>query len=186
MGLTSAVLTAIQTGVIVFLFPLYLSVRGRLGPEVIGIFVSLSVAGRLVALWIGGSVSDRWGRMPVLIPGLVAYALLLASLPVVTHPLGLGAWSLASGAAAGLVAPLPAALVGDRASPESRGVAIGWLRTLTDTGQILGPPLMGALADAVDLAAPFLCGTALLMAAAWLCHRAGPRLARHTHGMAGG
>ncbi|MGH7309838.1 MAG: MFS transporter, partial [Candidatus Rokuibacteriota bacterium] len=71
MGITNAALIAIQTGVIVFLFPLYLSTRGLMSPEVVGLLVSLSVAGRLVALWLGGAVSDRWGRMRALIPGLL-------------------------------------------------------------------------------------------------------------------
>jgi hypothetical protein len=30
---------------------------------------------------------------------------------------------------------------------------------------------MGALADAVDIAAPFLCGAGMLFVVAWLCHR---------------
>jgi MFS family permease len=169
MGATSAVLTAIQTGAVVFLVPLYMVARGKLGPELVGLFVSLSVIGRLATLWIGGSLSDRWGRRSVMIPGLLIYAVVLGSLFFVTHPAALGVWSFASGAAAGFVAPLPAAVVGDLVSPESRGPAIGWLRTMTDTGHILGPPVMGALADAVDLSAPFLLGAALLLAVAGLC-----------------
>jgi hypothetical protein len=51
------------------------------------------------------------------------------------------------------------------------GLAIGWLRTMTDTGQILGPLVMGACADAVDLSAAFHLGAALLLAAAWRCGR---------------
>jgi MFS family permease len=136
-----------------------------------GYLISLSVLGRLLALWLGGSVSDRWGRMPVLIPGLLAYGALLGGLPLVTHPLGLGLWSLAIGGAAGVVAGLPTALIGDRVAPPLQGVAIGWLRTVTDSGHILGSLVMGALADAVDLSTPFLLAAALLMAMAWRCHR---------------
>ena len=112
MGVTSAVLTAIQTGAVVFLVPLYMVDRGKLGPELVGLFVSLSVIGRLATLWIGGSLSDRWGRRSVLIPGLLIYAVVLGSLSFVTHSLALGVWSFVSGAAAGFVAPLPAAVVG--------------------------------------------------------------------------
>lgn len=171
IGLTSAVLTAIQTGILVFLFPLYLVNRGGLGPEAVGLLMSLSVLGRLLALWLGGSVSDRWGRLRVLIPGLLAYAALLGSLTFLTHPVGLGLWSLALGGAAGFVAALPTALIGDLVPPPWQGVAIGWLRTMTDSGQIVGPLVMGALADVVGLSAPFLLGAALLMATAWQCRR---------------
>jgi predicted MFS family arabinose efflux permease len=42
---------------------------------------------------------------------------------------------------------------------------------VTDIGHILGALVMGALVDAVDIAAPFLCGTGMLFVVAWLCHR---------------
>jgi len=146
--------------------------RGGVGPETVGFLVSLNVLGRLLALWLGGSVSDRWGRMRVLIPGLLSYAALLGSLTFLTHPAALGLWSLAIGAAAGFVAALPTALIGDQVPPPLLGVAIGWLRMMTDSGQILGPLVMGALADAVDLSTPFLFGAALLIATAWQCRQA--------------
>jgi DHA1 family multidrug resistance protein-like MFS transporter len=171
MGVTNAVLIAIQTGVLVFLFPLYLANRVGVGPEAVGFFISVSVLGRLLALWFGGSSSDRWGRMRVLIPGLLIYAALLGSLSALKHPVVLGFWSLAIGAAAGLVAPLPTAIIGDQVQPPLQGVAIGWLRMMTDSGQIVGPLAMGALADGVDLSTPFLVGSALLMVAAWQCRR---------------
>ena len=169
MSVTNAALTVVQTGVLVFLFPLYLVTRGGLGPEAVGLLTSLGVFGRLLALWFGGSASDRWGRLRVLIPGLLVYAALLGSVPLLTHPLALGLSSLALGAAAGCVAALPTALVGDRVPPPVAGLAIGWLRTMTDTGQVLGPLVMGACADAAGLSAPFLDGAALLLAAAGWC-----------------
>jgi MFS family permease len=171
MSLTSATLTAIQTGVIVFLFPLYLVQRGGLGPEAVGLLASLSVLGRLVALWFSGSASSRSGRLRALVPGLAAYAVVLGSGPFLTHPVALAAWSVAIGAAAGFVAALPTAIVGDSTSPALHGVAIGWLRTITDSGQIVGPLVMGAAADVMGLPAPFHLGAALLALAAWQCWR---------------
>lgn len=171
MGAINATLIAIQTGVLVFLFPLYLASRGGVGPEAIGLLVSVSVLGRLLALWLGGTVSDRWGRMRVLIPGLLSYAALLGTVTLLTQPVVLGVWSLAIGAAAGFVAAIPTAVIGDQVPPPLQGVAIGWLRMMTDSGQILGPLVMGALADGVDLSAPFLFGAALLTATAWQCRR---------------
>ena len=143
MGAIDAVLTAIQTGVLVFLFPLYLLERGSIGPEAVGLLVSLSVLGRL---------------------------------SLFTHPVVLGVFSFSIGAAAGFVAAVPTALMSDQVPRPLQGVAIGWLRTMTDGGQILGPLVMGALADAVDLSAPFLLGSILLAAAAWRCHRRTPAM----------
>jgi len=171
MGVTNAVLIAIQTGTLLFLFPLYLFRRAGVGPETVGFVVSLSVFGRLVALCLGGGLSDRWGRMRVLTPGLLIYAALLGSMSLLTDPTLLGVWSFAMGAAAGSVAAVPTALMSDQVPPRLQGVAIGWLRTMTDGGQIVGPLLMGFLADAIDLSAPFLFGAVLLTATAWQCRR---------------
>ncbi len=172
MSVTNAALVAIQTGVLVFLYPLYLVNRAAIGPGTVGVLISLTVLGRLLALWFGGGASDRWGRLRVLVPGLLAYAGLLATVTSITHPVWLGLWSLAIGAASGFVAALPTALIGDRVSGPHQGVAIGWLRTMADSGQIVGPLVMGALADAIDLAAPFVAATVLLVVAAWQCRRA--------------
>ena len=173
MGVTNGVLTAIQTGTLVFLFPLYLFMRGGVGPEALGLLVSLSVVGRLVALRLGGDLSDRRGRLWVLTPGLLVYAALLGSIPLLTDSTLLGVLSFAIGAAAGFVAPVPTALMGDQVPRPLQGVAIGWIRTMTDGGQIVGPLVMGFLADAIDLSAPFVFGAVLLAAAAGQCHRRG-------------
>jgi MFS family permease len=171
MGVTSAVLVAIQTGVMVFLFPLYLVERRAAGPGLVGVLVSLTVLGRLGALWLGGNASDRWGRMRVLSIGLLGYAGVLASLTFFAHPAAVAAWSVAAGGAAGFVMALPIAVVGDRVPAHLQGVAIGWVRTMADTGQILGPLLMGKLADAVDVTAPFACAALMLIPVAWRCSR---------------
>jgi MFS family permease len=162
MGVTSAVLMAIQTGALVFLFPLYLFTRAGIGPETVGLLVSLSVVGRLVG---------------VLARGLLVYAVLLGSMSLLTDPALLGVMSFAIGAAAGFVAPVPTALTGDQVPRPLQGIAIGWIRTMTDGGQIVGPLVMGVLADAIDLSAPFVCGAVLLAATAWQCHRGGRAIA---------
>jgi MFS family permease len=176
MGLASATLTAVQTGLLVFLFPLYLTERGRVPPEIVGSMIAIGVLGRLIALWLAGRAADRRDPRRLLAVGLVAYGALLGTLGVVTHPLLLGLWSLLIGAGSGFVGGLPTAIVGDRVAPALRGVAIGWLRTVTDAGMLVGPIVMGTLADAVHLNAPFLCAALVLCLLAWRCHRAAATL----------
>ena len=48
---------------------------------------------------------------------------------------------------------------------------------MTDDGQIVGPLMMGLLADAIDLSTPFVFGAVLLAAMAWQGHRRGRAIA---------
>ena len=169
MSLVNGALVAIQTGVLVFLLPLYLLERGGLPPDVVGYLTSLVVLGRLLTLWLGGALSDRWGRGRVLVPGLLALGVLLMTLALVTHPVLLGAWSLAIGAGAGVVASLPTAIIGDRVPAAQHAIAVGWLRTVSDAGMLVGPLVMGALADGVHLSAPFVFAGVLACALAGSC-----------------
>jgi MFS family permease len=169
MSLTNAALTAIQTGVIVFLFPLYVIEHGGLSPSALGWIVSLSILGRLIGLRLGGMLSDRCGRLAVLVPGLLGYGAVLATLAVLVDPVLLALWSLFLGAGGGLVAGLPTVVIGDRVAAPSRGIAIGWLRTITDGGFLVGPLVMGAVADTFGLAAPFVAAGALTGALAGAC-----------------
>ena len=167
----NAVVMGVQTGVLVFLFPLYLAERGHFAPRTVGYLIALTVLGRLLALWLGGSVSDRHDRISVLALGLAGFGIVLGMLPAVTDPWLLGVWSLLIGAGGGFVAGLPTAIIGDRIDPSMHGVAIGWLRTVTDTGMLVGPVMMGPLADAVGLGAPFVLAALMMGALAWACRQ---------------
>jgi len=171
MSATNAAVTAVQTGALVFLFPLYLVERGQARPEVVGTLIGLGVLGRLGALWLAGSLSDRADRTLVLGIGLVGFGAAVGSVVLMSDLALLSVWSVFVGAGAGFVAGLPTAILGDRVAPSARGIAMGWLRTVTDVGMLGGPILMGALADGVDLAAPFVVSGALLCGLGGVCYR---------------
>jgi MFS family permease len=61
MSLTNAALIAIQTGLLVFLYPLFLVERAGMSPETVGYLISLSVLGRLLALWLGAAYRTGGG-----------------------------------------------------------------------------------------------------------------------------
>lgn len=170
-GVVNAAVMGIQTGVLVFLFPLYLVERGQFTPGAVGYLVALGVLGRVAALWVGGGLSDRCDRMTVLAWALVGFGFVLGTLPMVQDAWLLGVWSALVGAAGGFVAGLPTAIVGDRVDASLHGVAIGWLRTVTDAGMLIGPLAMGPLADALGLEAPFVVAGTLMILLAWICRR---------------
>jgi MFS family permease len=171
MCCTNAAVMAIQTGVLVFLYPLYLVERGALSPQAVGHLIALSVLGRLVALWLAGRASDHRSRISMLALGLGVFGIVLGTVVVARGAVLLGVWSVLLGAAAGFVAGLPTTIIGDRVNASRHGVAIAWLRTATDAGMLVGPLVMGPLADAVDLTMPFLLAGIISCTLAWTCHR---------------
>ena len=83
--------------------------------------------------------------------------------------------ALLLGATSGFIAGLPTTIIGDRVDSSLHGIAIAWLRTATDAGMLLGPLVMGPLADAIDLNAPFLLAAIISCALALTCYRHAPR-----------
>ena len=123
--------------------------------------------------------------------------MLLGSLIIVTDPFLLGLWSVLIGAGAGFVTGLPTAIIADLVAPPQHGIAIGWLRTVTDSGMLLGPVVIGMLADAVHLGiSPFLCVCAAHVRAGpggvagrwsrWRPNRAGEHGSPRPHAALGG
>jgi MFS family permease len=137
------------------------------------------VAGTYPAVWgigqlLTGALSDRVGRKPLIVAGMLVQALALVALVVSRAELGpaLAAAALL-GAGTALVYPTLIAAVSDRVTPLERPAAIGVYRFWRDSGYAVGGLLAGALADAggFDEAILVTAGlTALsgLVAAAWL------------------
>ena len=103
--------------------------------------------------------------------GLVAFGFVLGTLVLASGIAFFGLWSLLLGVTAGFVAGLPTTIIGDRVDSSMHGIAIAWLRTATDAGMLVGPLAMGALADSVDLAVPFLLAGIILCMLAFTCRR---------------
>lgn len=181
----------VSSGVLMSTLGLYLERRWgtdiALGTAVIGV---ASLAGvmlgmrallGIVAGPVAGALSDRLGdRWPVVRGGILLGAggfLVLAFLGSVgAVPTGVAAISIGAGALAATLA----AVAGDAAKGERRGVMMGGLATAGDLGAALGPPLAFALAASLDLRWVYLfCAVVLassLVAAAGQGRGSSPRL----------
>jgi MFS family permease len=118
--------------------------------------LSLVQVGWLVALYpavwgfgqlFTGALSDRWGRKPLIVLGMLVQA---AGLTLTAGSKGVETWALAAvllGAGTAMVYPVLLAVVGDVAHPAWRGRAIGSYRLWRDAGFAMGALLSGVLAD---------------------------------------
>jgi MFS family permease len=128
------------------LLPLYFAAHG-LNLEAIGV-----LAGSYPAIWglgqlITGWMSDRLGRKPLIVAGMLLQALAIGGF---LFPGGFTLWLAASvvlGGGTALVYPTLLAAIGDAAQPPERASAIGVYRLWRDSGYAAGAVLAGVLAD---------------------------------------
>src|SRR5207302_6973051 len=130
------------------------SIAANLGAYTHGEHASLLTLGLLLAVYDGaevilkpvfGSLSDRVGPRPVLLGGLLAFALASIAFVLAGNPAAVGLARLGQGAAAAAFSPAAGALVA-RLSPGKRhGRAFGGYGAWKGLGYTLGPLLGGAL-----------------------------------------
>ena len=112
-----------------------------------GIFAMMALL-NLAAIGPSGAWADRFGRKRVIVPSafITAGALLLFA---VTGNLALFlVAAVLQGIGTGLAGPAPAAYAADIVPAAGRGASMGLYRTYSDVGFVIGPLLLGWIADA--------------------------------------
>ncbi len=145
------------------LFPVLFAAHG-LGTGAIGGLVALYPAVWGLGQLATGPLSDRWGRKPLIVAGMLIQAAALASVAAFT---GFAPWAAATtalGLGTAMVYPTLLAAIGDVAHPRWRASAVGVYRFWRDTGFAFGALLAGLLADAVSLYAAIWAVAALTAA----------------------
>ena len=165
------------------LVPLLSVARFNMSPGMLGgIFAAMSLS-NMILVTPAAFAADRFGRKAVLIPGgalLTVGLLMYAGADTFTMFIAASA-VLALGQ--GIDGPAPAAYAVDIAPEDARGLAMGLYRSSGDVGFVIGPPLLGFLADhssfgwglAVNAA---LVAVATLVFAVFARETAGPRRVR--------
>ena len=131
------------------LVPLFLTANGASVDEV-GL-----VAGTYPAVWGAGQIwtghwSDRVGRKPLIVAGMLLQALALGALAVSDGALGAAvASAVALGAGTALVYPTLIAAISDAVSPVARAPMVGVYRFWRDMGYVAGGVIAGLVADAL-------------------------------------
>jgi MFS family permease len=117
----------------------------------------------------GGALSDRFGRVRLIVAGWLLYALVYAGFAESATLSGLLAWFAVYGVYFALVEGGEKALVADLAPASAQGTAFGWYNAVLGLGALSSSVLFGLLWDAYGARTAFHTGAALaLAAAAWL------------------
>jgi len=105
---------------------------------------------------VTGPLSDRWGRKPPIVAGMVLQGTALVAMAAFAGATTWAVTLVALGVGTALVYPTLLAAVGDLAHPSWRGSAVGVYRLWRDLGYLVGAMLAGVLADWLGISAAIL------------------------------
>jgi MFS family permease len=115
---------------------------------VAGVALAVAAAGTAASLQFSGKVTDTVGRKPMVVLGLGITAVSLGSLGLSESLAVLLVLSLVSGFGAGMVNPGQQATVADViGNQRSGGTVLSTFQMAQDGGAIIGPVLIGVVAD---------------------------------------
>ena len=158
-------------GIIIPIMPFYVDYLGVGGKE-LGLLMAVFSIMQFIFAPLWGSLSDRFGRKPILILGVFGNAISLVLMGFsTTYWMLLGSRALA-GVLSSATLPTAMAYVADSTSTRDRGGGMGLIGAAMGIGMVLGPGL-GGWAAGRSLSMPFflaaaLSGVALLLLAVLL------------------
>lgn len=146
--------TVTGVGIVVPLLPIYAHELGAGGFGIGLLFGSFSISRTLFIPYFG-RLSDRRGRKPLIVPGLLAYALLSLAFIQAGSVVGLIAIRFLQGIASSALMPSIQAYVGDITPPGREGATMGLFNLALFLGLSLGPLIGGGIRDQFGIAATF-------------------------------
>jgi len=149
---------------------------------VAGTALAVGAVGTAGALQVAGRLTDRIGRRPLVIVGLIVSAAGLGLIGLSQDLVVLLLLCAVSGAGAGLVNPGQQAAVADVVGRErGGGTVLAGFQMAQDSGAILGPILVGVVADAVGYGWAFAATAAISLMALLPWLRAPETMIRGEH-----
>ena len=142
------------------LFPIFFLAAG-LSISRIGILAALYPAVWGLGQLYTGALSDRIGRKPLIVGGMIVQALAIAWIGATSSFTTWAVGAVLLGAGTAMVYPTLLAAIGDVANPTWRARAVGVYRLWRDSGFAVGALLAGILADLVSITAAIYAVAAL-------------------------
>ena len=142
------------------LFPIFFANSG-LSVGRVGVLAAIYPAIWGVGQLYTGELSDRIGRKPLIVAGMLTQAIAIAWMAAVSGfwPWAIGAGALGAGTA--MVYPTLLATIGDVAHPAWRARSVGIYRLWRDAGFAVGALVAGVLADLISIEAAIYAVAAL-------------------------
>lgn len=151
-------------GAFEIMFPLYSRKQG-LEDWQTGVIMGVQLLSVIILKPIFGRLSDRAGRMPLILSGLAIGALSACGITFWNSIYGFGLLNMAFGLGFALVTSSTRPLATELAGKGELGSSLGALSTLMDIGQVAGPPAVGLISSIYGYKAGFLTMAALLTTA---------------------
>ncbi len=160
----------VRTGAQNQIVPLLGSERMGLGEGQIGIALTVTNIMQVFTIFLGGKLSDKFGRKAVITPGcIISAAGLLMIIPSQSYGFLLASCAV-TGLGIGIAGATPSAYVTDIVPRENYSSGMGLYRTVIDLAFIIGPVLLGWLVDVSGYTLSLLFNSALLVVAAASFH----------------
>jgi DHA1 family multidrug resistance protein-like MFS transporter len=155
-------------GLVIPIIPYYVESMGAGGTE-LGLLVASYAVMRLIFGPFWGNLSDRIGRKPVMMVGMLGYAITMFWFGLATELWMLFLARSLSGILSSATSPTTMAYISDSTSEEDRGRGMGILGAAVGLGTVLGPGIGGWLAGdtltRTSLSLPFyIAGSGALLA----------------------
>ncbi|WP_026898635.1 MFS transporter [Daejeonella oryzae] len=152
------IINALGFGIIVPLIYPFTKQFG-INAHTLGLLISSFSIAQFIATPILGSLSDKYGRKPILIICLIGTTISFILFAEARSALMLFAARILDGLTGGNIS-VAQAVISDSTTPQERTKAFGYLGASFGVGFILGPLLGGVLSE-ISLSAPFLFSAAL-------------------------
>lgn len=144
---------------IVPLLPYYATSFGA-SATMVGVLISAFSIAQLVVAPVWGKFSDRFGRRPAILMGLLITAVAYAGFGFAASVLALFLVRIIQGIGGGTIGVVQA-YVADASAPEQRTQSLGWLSAVTSLGAVAGPALGSLLLHLGGRRAPGLVSAVL-------------------------
>jgi len=146
--------------------PIYMDKMLHFNALQIGFVMGIQVVSMLLAKPLMGRLSDRRGRVPFIIGGLLLGAATIILMPLASDLFVLAALSIGFGLTVATVTASTSALVTEIAGSSAHGSSIGVLSSVMDIGHSVGPLVTGMVVGAVSFMAGFGLAAVLLVVGA--------------------